>query len=62
MTKHMSLFLVGDLYLMMGRELENLDEVPAGNIVGKFSSTFLSHKLDSSYYSGTFFSPWFTQL
>ena len=34
-TKHMSLFEVGDLYLMMGRELENLEEVPAGNIVGK---------------------------
>ena len=33
-TKHMSLFEVGDLYLMMGRELENLEEVPAGNIVG----------------------------
>ena len=34
-TKHMALFEVGDLYLMMGRELENLEEVPAGNIVGK---------------------------
>ena len=34
-TKHMSLFEVGDLYLMMGKELENLVEVPAGNIVGK---------------------------
>jgi len=32
-TKHMSLFEVGDLYLMMGRELENLEEVPTGNIV-----------------------------
>ena len=30
----MASFEVGDLYLMMGREFENLDEVPAGNIVG----------------------------
>lgn len=33
-TKHMSLVNIGALYLMMGRELENLHEVPAGNIVG----------------------------
>ena len=45
-TKHMSLFEVGDLYLMMGRELENLEEVPTGNIVGKLHCIFLQIALN----------------
>ena len=27
---------IKDLYLMMGKEFETLDEVPAGNMIGKF--------------------------
>ena len=34
-SKHCAEFTVDDLYLFMGKELEALDSVTAGNIVGK---------------------------
>uniref|UniRef100_A0A8C6WET9 Elongation factor-like 1 n=1 Tax=Neogobius melanostomus TaxID=47308 RepID=A0A8C6WET9_9GOBI len=33
-TPHMSRSTLGGLYLLMGRELEELEEVPAGNVLG----------------------------
>ena len=32
---HITVATVNQLYLFMGRELEMLDEVPAGNVLGK---------------------------
>ena len=32
---HVSVCTVTDLYLMMGREFDQVEEVPAGNILGK---------------------------
>lgn len=32
-SKHCTKYTVGDIYLMMGRELELIDQVPCGNIV-----------------------------
>lgn len=39
-TRHITAFTVEELYLCMGRELESLTEVPAGNIIGLFTSSF----------------------
>ncbi|KAJ0001585.1 hypothetical protein NQD34_001381 [Periophthalmus magnuspinnatus] len=33
-TPHLSLCTLGGLYLLMGRELEELEEVPSGNVLG----------------------------
>ncbi|KAJ0056722.1 hypothetical protein NL108_012665 [Boleophthalmus pectinirostris] len=33
-TPHLSLCYLGNLYLLMGRELEELEEVPSGNVLG----------------------------
>jgi ribosome assembly protein 1 len=33
--QHITKVVISDLYLMMGKELEVLDEVPAGNVIGK---------------------------
>ncbi|XP_041645807.1 elongation factor-like GTPase 1 [Cheilinus undulatus] len=33
---HLSCCSVGSIYLLMGRELEELEEVPAGNVLGKY--------------------------
>ena len=33
--QHMSICNVEDLYLMMGREFESREQVPAGNILGE---------------------------
>lgn len=33
--QHISAFRVDELYMFMGRELEFLDEIPAGNVLGK---------------------------
>lgn len=35
-SKYVTEFVVNDLFLFMGRELEELDQVPAGNILGQF--------------------------
>lgn len=32
---HVTKVMISDIFLMMGRELENLEEAPAGSIVGK---------------------------
>lgn len=32
--QHISAFRVDELYMFMGRELEFLDEIPAGNVLG----------------------------
>ena len=34
--EHVTSFTVEDLYLFMGRELDALDEIPAGNVLGNF--------------------------
>jgi translation elongation factor EF-G len=34
--EHVTVVTVTDLYLFMGRELEALDCVPAGNVLGKY--------------------------
>lgn len=39
---HLSRCSMENLYLLMGRELEELQEVPAGNVLGKSVSLFLS--------------------
>ena len=33
-SKHVTVFEVQDLYLFMGRELEHMDSVPVGNVLG----------------------------
>lgn len=42
---HLSCCSVENLYLLMGRELEELQEVPAGNVLGKYNSVFWSSLL-----------------
>ena len=34
-SSHISCITVEDLYLFMGRELDTLHEIPAGNVLGK---------------------------
>jgi Translation elongation factors (GTPases) len=34
--QHITRVQIDQLFLLMGRELESLDSVPAGNVVGKF--------------------------
>ncbi len=41
---HMACCTVDSLYLLMGRELDELDEVPSGNVLGR-SSVFFSFPL-----------------
>ena len=36
---HITEYTPEDLYLFMGRELEELEEIPAGNILGKVMFT-----------------------
>ena len=38
---HLSCCSLESLYLLMGRELEELEEVPAGNVLGKYIFPFL---------------------
>ena len=35
--QHITKVKIDQLYLLMGRELEDLDSVPAGNVLGKLS-------------------------
>ncbi len=35
-SHHVSCVTVEDLYLFMGRELDILQEIPAGNVLGEF--------------------------
>ena len=58
--QHVTVATVGDLYLLMGRELELLDSVPAGNVVG--IGGLEEHVLKSATLSGTLDCPAFTEL
>lgn len=59
-SKHVVKFVVNDVYLMMGRELELIDEVPAGNIcaIGSLENLVLK----SATLSSTVFCPSFTGM
>lgn len=46
---HLSCCSVENLYLLMGRELEELQEVPAGNVLGKYDCPLVR------FASGTFY-------
>ncbi|XP_033120660.1 elongation factor-like GTPase 1 [Anneissia japonica] len=58
--KYISRFKVGELYLLMGRELEAMDEVPAGNVLG--ISGLEEHVLKSATVSSTPMCPAFTSM
>ena len=58
--QHIALFTVQDLYLLMGRELESLDTIPAGNILG--IGGLENHVLKSATISSTVACPPFTAL
>ena len=59
-SKHVIKFTVNDIYLMMGRELELIDQVPCGNIVAIGSLENLV--LKSATLSNTLFCPSFTSM
>ena len=59
-NQHVASFTVQDLYLLMGRELETLDSVPAGNVLG--IGGLESHVLKSATISNTVACPPFTAL
>ena len=59
-NQHVAAFTVQDLYLLMGRELESLDSVPAGNVLG--IGGLDSHVLKSATISSTVTCPPFTAL
>lgn len=59
-NQHVAAFTVQDLYLLMGRELESLDSVPAGNVLG--IGGLDSHVLKSATISSTVRCPPFTAL
>lgn len=59
-NQHVAAFTVQDLYLLMGRELESLDSVPAGNVLG--IDGLESHVLKSATISSTVTCPPFTAL
>ncbi|XP_074650773.1 elongation factor-like GTPase 1 [Tubulanus polymorphus] len=58
--RHITQFTVDNLYLMMGRELEALDSVPAGNVLG--ISGLENHVLKSATLSSTVACPAFTSM
>lgn len=59
-NQHDACFTVQDLYLLMGRELDALDSVPAGNVLG--IGGLESHVLKSATISSTVSCPPFTAL
>ncbi|XP_020603143.1 elongation factor-like GTPase 1 isoform X2 [Orbicella faveolata] len=59
-NQHVACFTVQDLYLLMGRELDALDSVPAGNVLG--IGGLESHVLKSATISSTVSCPPFTAL
>lgn len=59
-NQHVASFTVQDLYLLMGRELDTLDSVPAGNVLG--IGGLESHVLKSATISSTVSCPPFTAL
>ncbi|XP_057305551.1 elongation factor-like GTPase 1 isoform X1 [Hydractinia symbiolongicarpus] len=60
LDKHMSRCTIEDLYLMMGREFELFDEVPAGNILG--INGLGDHVLKSATVSTSLACPPFTPM
>lgn len=58
--QHVTRVNIGDLYLMMGRELESLESVPAGSVVG--IGGLEEHILKSGTLSSTLACPAFTEL
>lgn len=56
----MTVATIGDLYLLMGRELESLDSVAAGNVVG--IGGLEEHILKSATLSSTLACPSFSEL
>ena len=53
---HITVVTVKNLYLFMGRELETLDCMPAGNVLGTYSKNLLSLLNSLKYgYIGTKF-------
>ena len=59
-TLHATRVRIGKLYLLMGRDFEELDEVPAGNIVG--IEGLADHVLKWATLSTTLAAPSFGQL
>lgn len=59
-NQNVSVFTVDDLYLLMGRELEVLDCVPAGNVLG--IGGLQDHVLKSATIANTVMCPPFTAL
>lgn len=58
--KHITVATVDDLYMFMGRELESLDSVPAGNVLG--IGGLEEHVLKSATMSSTVACPAFTEM
>lgn len=58
--QHVTSFIVNDLYMFMGRELEQLDCVPAGNVLG--IGGLEEHVLKSATVSSTVACPAFTDM
>lgn len=58
--EHITAFSVSDLFLFMGRELEHMEEIPAGNILGL--GGLENHILKSGTVSSTVMCPAFTDL
>ena len=48
----MTVVTVTDLYMFMGRELESLDCVPAGNVLGWYKSSFTFSTCTNPYKEG----------
>ena len=59
-NQHAAMFTVEDLYLLMGRELEALESVPPGNVLG--IGGLENHVLKSATISSTLACPPFTAL
>jgi ribosome assembly protein 1 len=59
-NQHVAICTVDDLYLLMGRELEALDTVPAGNVLG--IGGLQNHILKSATIASTVMCPSFTAL
>ncbi|XP_021362732.1 elongation factor-like GTPase 1 isoform X2 [Mizuhopecten yessoensis] len=57
---HITAFTVSDLFLFMGRELEHMDDIPAGNILG--IGGLEDHILKSGTVSSTVMCPAFTDF
>ncbi|XP_050403738.1 elongation factor-like GTPase 1 isoform X1 [Patella vulgata] len=59
-NQHITSFTVNNLYLFMGRELELMEEIPAGNILG--IGGLEDHILKSATISSTIYCPAFTSM